>query len=321
VPGSDTDRDEDAFVEPSTEHRAPSTLSSEHRAPSTVSLLARARAGSLLLAPLLLGEERLGVLVMVSQKADLGEEWGTFARAVGSQIGQAIGLARGVSDLKQNRDQLRQLAARLQAIREEERARAAREVHDELGQLLTCLKMDVAWLRNRLPPGEEDLHAKAASMSEMLDETFGAVRRIATALRPQILDSLGLEAAIEWQAEEFQSRTSIVCAVSGLPLGVDLDGARSTALFRIFQETLTNVARHAGATHVAARLATEDGDLVLEVADNGRGISAGDAAGRGSLGLLGMRERALLIGGDIRVVGAAGRGTTVTVRVPMGQRA
>jgi len=216
--------------------------------------------------------------------------------------------------------QMRALAARLQSVREEERARVAREIHDELGQAMTAIKMDLAALARELPAEQREPSVRIERSLKLVDETIQAVRRIATELRPGILDDLGLGAAVEWAAEEFQARTGIKCRMSLPGSDITLDQDSATALFRIFQETLTNVARHADATEVDVTLSRTRDDLSLEVHDNGKGISAEKLAEVRSLGILGMRERALLLGGELAISGAPGKGTKVRVRVPAVRR-
>jgi signal transduction histidine kinase len=224
---------------------------------------------------------------------------------------------RAEDKLRQSLDQLRALSNYLQYVREEERTRIAREVHDELGQALTGLKLDLSWLATKLARNREPVQEKVKTMTEHIDETIQTVRRIATELRPGILDSLGLIAALEWQANEFQSRTGIPCVVTTTVADTLWDQQFSTGVFRIFQETLTNVIRHATATRVEVSFAEEGDGLVLTVKDNGRGISEEEIANTRSIGLVGMRERARLIGGELMLQGAAGQGTTVTLRVPL----
>jgi PAS domain S-box-containing protein len=234
--------------------------------------------------------------------------------------GTTIGIGRDITDLKgaeealqKSRDQLRALAARVQSVREEERTRVAREIHDELGQSLTAIKIDLSSLSHDLPAEKKQ---QSASILKLVDETIQAVRRISTELRPAILDAVGLVAAVEWAAGEFAARTGTKCQLN-LPQGdVVIDEERATALFRIFQETLTNVARHANATEVNVRLDEEDGNLTLEVHDNGGGIREEQLSAGSSLGILGMRERARLLGGELTLAGALGAGTTVRVRIP-----
>ena len=213
-------------------------------------------------------------------------------------------------------DQLRALAARLQSVREEERTRVAREIHDQLGQALTAIKIDLSSLVAELPDAQKYRPGKMESILKLVDETIQSIRRISTQLRPGILDDLGLVAAVEWAAEEFEARTGIKCWLDLPEDSVAIDPECATAIFRIFQETLTNVARHANATVLNVRLAEENDNLILEVHDNGSGISEEQVAARQSLGILGMRERALLLGGELTISGAPGRGTTMRVRIP-----
>jgi signal transduction histidine kinase/PAS domain-containing protein len=218
--------------------------------------------------------------------------------------------------LEQSRAHLRRLSAHLQDAREEERTHIAREIHDELGQALTALKMDVAWLQDDLSGQPRQLR-KIRAMSQLIDTTVQAVRRIATELRPGILDDLGLAAAIEWQLGEFQNRTGIECKLDSNVETTRLDGDSATTIFRILQETLTNVVRHAQATQVEVRLTEMADGFTLRVADNGRGITEEEINNSKSFGLLGMQERALLRDGEFQIRGAPGRGTTVTVRLPL----
>jgi signal transduction histidine kinase len=218
--------------------------------------------------------------------------------------------------LRQSHEQLRALSVYLQYVREEERIRIAREVHDELGQGLTGLKLELTWLASRLPTSTRALHEKAKLMAERIDQTIHAVRRIATELRPGLLDTAGLHAALEWQAHEFETQTGIRCQVKTAVKEALWDQDLNTAFFRIFQETLTNVIRHADATKVEVRLGESGRYLVLEVKDNGRGISEAEIHSTKSIGLLGMRERAALLGGEVTVQGGPGKGTIVTVRIP-----
>lgn len=224
---------------------------------------------------------------------------------------------RAEDQLKDSHERLRALAAHLQAAREEERTRVAREIHDELGQSMTGLKMDLSWLRKKLPKDQDALREKTDSMLGLMDQTIQSVRRISTDLRPGVLDDLGLAAAIEWQIHEFQKRTGIKCQLAARLEDIHLDRLRSTALFRIFQETLTNITRHAHASRVRIKLAQTNGNVTLEVKDNGNGIPKTKLADPRSLGILGMRERALLLGGEVIINGARGKGTTVTARVPV----
>jgi len=226
-------------------------------------------------------------------------------------------LERTGERLRESEENLRALTARLRSVREDEQIRIAREIHDELGQALTGLKMDLTWLSGKLPADEKPLLKKIKSMFRLIDETIRSVRKIASGLRPDLLDEVGLAAAIGWQARDFQLRTGIRCNVNLPPDSDALDQERSTAVFRIFQEVLTNVARHANATRVDVFMRQDADTLTLEVQDNGRGISAAEMRGSKSLGLLGMRERVLLFSGTLDINGTRGRGTQVTVSLPL----
>lgn len=218
--------------------------------------------------------------------------------------------------LRKSEENLRALAAHLQSVREEERIHIAREIHDELGQALTGLKYDIETLaKSAKNEGAEAVPDKAQGLCLQIDRIINSVRRIASGLRPEVLDEIGLAAAVDWQAREFQRRTGIRCTVEISPGFADPDKERSTALFRIFQELLTNVARHAGATRVSVQLA--DGEtLALRVEDNGRGIQEQEFESPRSLGFLGLRERVLAFGGSIDVKGQPGKGTAVAVAIP-----
>jgi PAS domain S-box-containing protein len=220
-------------------------------------------------------------------------------------------------ELRKSRDQLRALAARLQSVREEERAYIAREIHDELGQACTAIKMDLALIGRKLTKRQTALRAKVDSSIQLVDGTIVRLRRIASELRPRTLDDLGLPAALEAQAQEFEGRTGIHCSVILPPEPLMLDTDRSTAIFRIFQESLTNVARHAHATRVEARLRRENDRIIFQVFDNGTGFDPEVAKARKSLGLVGMQERALLLNGDFKTEGMPGSGTTMTLTIPL----
>jgi PAS domain S-box-containing protein len=219
--------------------------------------------------------------------------------------------------LHRSRQELRALAARLQAAREEERAVLAREIHDELSGTLTALKMDLSLLPDRVAKNHNLFLEKLSSMSGLIDRTLARVHTIATELRPVVLDKFGLVAAIEWQTGEFHERSGIVYELHLPTEEIPLDSNRSTAFFRIFQEALTNVARHASATKVIVNLRREVGSLILTVSDNGKGIDEKVIFEQNSLGLLGMREHALSFGGTVDVAALPGRGTLVTVRLPI----
>ena len=222
--------------------------------------------------------------------------------------------------LRKSREQLRALSAHLQYVREEERTRIAREIHDELGQVLTALKMDLSLLNRGLLESSETmprfkLMEEIGSMRRLVDRTIQTVRRISTELRPEVLDHLDLKAAMEWQIQEFQTRSGIISEFRSNVDTIELDRDRATALFRIFQEAMTNVARHSNASRVNIGLMRNGGALLMEISDNGRGISEADIAESRSFGILGIKERALLLGGEVEIKGIPGQGTTLSVRV------
>jgi PAS domain S-box-containing protein len=215
-------------------------------------------------------------------------------------------------------EQLRALAERLQCVREEDRKQVSRELHDQIGQILTAIKMDMMWMTRHLPESEADVLARLKESIQLIDDGVKAVRAICSGLRPGVLDDLGLAAAIEWQAGDFASRNGVLCQVTVPPVDLHLDGDRATATFRIFQECLTNVIRHAQAKSVRVDLCQEEESILLMVQDDGIGFSeSGFSNALGSLGLLGMKERAQFCGGDVHIASSPGNGTKVTVRVPI----
>ncbi len=224
--------------------------------------------------------------------------------------------------LKSSHERMRELAAHIEGVREEERTRIAREIHDELGQALTGIKIDLAWMNKKLQIHDRAIQTdlllkRITAMNDTIDTTVQVVRKISAELRPGILDGFGLPAAIEWQAAEFQDRTGIQCQLSAIPEDLDLEERPSSAIFRIFQELLTNIVRHANASRVSISLRKRRGTLILEVQDNGRGISENEKFKANSFGLLGVRERVALLGGKSSVKGVQGQGTTVTIRIPL----
>ena len=223
---------------------------------------------------------------------------------------------RAERELVATNRQLQDLSASLQNVREEERARIARELHDELGQMLTGMRMEVSWLGGRLPAELPQLAGKVNSIKSLIDQTIVSVRRISSELRPLVLDDLGFAAAAGWYVDQFSART-------GLPVTLMLpekdwqhDGALATALFRILQESLTNVARHAKATQVEVKLELRGENWLLSIRDNGKGF-AQNAASSNGIGLIGMRERAHILGGSFSIVSAPGEGTTIEAVIPL----
>jgi signal transduction histidine kinase len=219
--------------------------------------------------------------------------------------------------LERSSKQLRDLASHLQDIREQERTRIAREIHDDFGQSLTILKMDLSWLKNHMIQNQPEVQNKIDSMFNVIDASLQTLHAVSSELRPVILDDFGLESAIEWQAEEFQNRTGVQCRLDSSIADLDLTKEQSTAVFRIFQETLTNIMRHSGASEVDIRLEINEDTLILEVADNGRGITETEISNSHSFGLLGIRERLYPWNGQVDFIGHPNKGTRVIVRVPI----
>jgi PAS domain S-box-containing protein len=254
------------------------------------------------------------------------------ARALRDPAGMLVGYEGTVEDVTQRKlgearlrttlEELRMLSGRLATVREEEQTRIARELHDELGVGLTCLKVDLSRLHAIMgePRGaraRKKMEDKIRSMMEQVDATIASVQRIVTELRPRILDDLGLVAAIEWQCQDFQQRTGIPCTCVSSADDIAMEPEQATSLFRICQEALTNTARHAQATAIQVLIKQLDNILLLAIQDDGVGISCEKLTESTSLGLLGMRERAASLGGQVSIAGSPGKGTTVTVRVPL----
>jgi signal transduction histidine kinase len=242
-------------------------------------------------------------------------------RSLADMLSAHLERKRAEEQIKATSEQLRALMTSLSSAREEEGIRIAREIHDELGAALTSLRWDLEEMERlnaeRNPePFQSALHTKIRGMFALIDSTIDVVRRISSELRPSILDDLGLASAVEWQTQQFQKRTGIQCRCECVVDSLNLNAELSTAVFRIFQEALTNVLRHAQATRIDVTIEEEAGDLLLTIRDNGRGIQHSEKTSTSALGLLGMRERAHLIGGRIEIVGVDGKGTTVTLRVP-----
>ncbi|MES1214685.1 MAG: response regulator [Bacteroidota bacterium] len=220
-------------------------------------------------------------------------------------------------ELRQLNGELRRLSAHIQNIKEEEQARIAREIHDELGQQITGLKMDIGWLKRKLSSNTEpiSIQEKLSSMNELLDKTVQTIRKIASELRPSILDDLGLYAALEWQSREFEQRFHIPVQFSSVLKELQLPSTIATGLFRIYQESLTNIARHADATKIVASLEQKNNEVILIISDNGKGFIVSPGKHRKTMGLLGMKERAISIGGNLEIVSEPGNGTTIKITV------
>lgn len=244
-----------------------------------------------------------------------------------ASVGAIVNNYRDITGRKQAEEQLRKTTEELRALsesilsaREQEAARIAREIHDELGSALTSLKWDLEGIDKVISTASDQfqlspLRKRIEEMSRLMDTTINVVRRIASELRPSVLDDLGLGEALEWQAQQFQERTGINCKCDSSLQDFDLTEDQATAVFRIFQEALTNILRHAQATHVRYVMQEDGEEFRLTIADNGRGITNEEKSGRRSLGLLGMRERAYLIGGTVEISASKGKGTVVTLRI------
>jgi len=223
-------------------------------------------------------------------------------------------------ELVRSQCELRRLSHHLQSVREKEGKRIAREIHDELGQALTALKIDISYLSRKFIKDLKDKRLfieKTKSMSELIDETIQTIQKISAELRPRLLDDLGLVPAIEWYAQDFQERTKIECKADLDFNGIELDPDCSTAIFRIFQEALTNIARHAEATKVNINLKRINGKLEIQISDNGKGIKEDDIYSPNSLGLIGMRERIRPFNGELKLYTTENGGTLLSVSLPM----
>ncbi|MES1217124.1 MAG: PAS domain S-box protein [Bacteroidota bacterium] len=220
-------------------------------------------------------------------------------------------------ELERSYKSIRQLTEHLQNIREEERINIAREIHDELGQQLTVLKMDISWLKKKLAKTDTEAVEKINDLLKLTDTTIKSVRKISSDLRPSLLDDLGLVAAIEWQLKEFESRSSVKTSFTTTETERDLPDSIKTTFFRIFQESLTNVARHSKASNVKVSLKYRENNFVLTIEDDGKGFDKHKIADKRTLGLLGMKERTAMTGGAYDIISAPGKGTTIVVTIPL----
>ncbi len=219
-------------------------------------------------------------------------------------------------ELERSHESLRQLSHHLETIREEERSFIAREIHDELGQQLTGLKMDASWLHKKISPEQTALRTKLEGMISLIDDTVKTVRRISSELRPGILDDLGLIDALQWQSIEFEKRTGVKCRFYTTFSEPVFERKLSTGIFRVFQETLTNAARHSKASEIKITLEKRDDNIILEVFDNGSGFEEKEVRNKKTLGIIGMNERANMFGGKLTIQSGSGKGTLVSLSVP-----
>lgn len=251
--------------------------------------------------------------------AVMRDEKGEVLGTVGNSR-DITGQKQSEAELRASRKQLRALTEYQHQVREKERTLIAREIHDELGQALTALKMDVSWIERNLPEKIKSLPEKIKSMTELINETLKTTKEIIYELRPTILDDFGLEAALEWYANEFQNRTEITCEIHTDIEKLILDQNRSTTIYRIFQESLTNAARHSNATRMKVNVKEDNGNLVLRIEDNGKGITEEQISDSKSFGLIGMSERLLLLKGNLEVYGVKDKGTTIVATIPLERR-
>lgn len=271
------------------------------------------------------GDEKIAVRAMKMGASDylIKDPDFNYLKILSITIDNAISRMNAEEELKRSREELRNLYAHLQTVREKERTHIAREIHDELGQILTSLKMYLSNLTQKLPQDEKPLLEKAKTMSELIDTCIKTVQRITEDLRPSLLDNIGLIPAMEWHIKEFQKHTGIKCRITTKSFDIEemvLDKDRITVIFRIFQETLTNVARHSDATVTKVNLKKEGPNLILTIKDNGKGIKKDELSSPKSFGIIGIRERASFVGGNVRIKGIKGKGTTVTVTIPFFRR-
>ena len=266
--------------------------------------------------PLLIGKQVVGVMEFFSAEvAEPNRDLMKVMAEVGIQLGRAVERQWAEDDIHNSNERLRKLYQRLEMIREEERTRIAREVHDELAQILSTLKLELSLLDKKMVGDKASFRNDTQMMLALINNTIQTVKRIAMDLRPPILDDLGLHEAIEWQGHEFEKRTGIHFEFEISFGNVELDMERSTAIFRIFQETLTNILRHAKAKNINVRMQEKNGMVTVEIQDDGIGITLDQVSDSKSLGLLGMRERAGAWKGDVQIQGAQNQGTTVTINI------
>lgn len=279
-------------------------------------------------APIYIKRKQIGRLEVVYLKKRPDVYEGPFLKeerhlinSITQLILQYIIRKKAESEVNESKEQLKNFAAHLQTIREEERIYISRELHDNLGQSLTALRIDLFRLAKRLSTGEQneflaETYVQAQQMISLVDTIIQSIRTIARELRPSVLDDLGLMAAIEWQLEEFSKRSGIKCRIISSVKSLDVPKDHSIGVFRIVQESLTNILRHSGAGEVILKISEKDFSTRIEIDDNGCGIKETDIFNKKSLGLLGMRERALLFGGEFTIKGIKDKGTKIILTIP-----
>ena len=267
--------------------------------------------------PILVLKEVVGVMEFYSPDAVEPDSHLLEVMAnIGTLLGRVFERSRAEKDIENSRRQLRELYQRIELVREEERSRIAREVHDELGQVLTALRLEFGLLNKKISRVSGQFKNNFDLMFGLIDDSIDSVKRISFDLRPPILDVLGLSDALAWQGKEFQERTEIEFKLNTKPIDFSLDPYISTTLFRIFQEALTNVTNHSEASAVKVYLSYRRGHIILVIMDNGRGITKKECSAIKSLGMLGMRERAMIWEGTVKVLGRPGKGTTIIIKIP-----
>jgi signal transduction histidine kinase len=270
-----------------------------------------------LCVPLKIGKHVIGVVNIESFKPNaysLANQ--RLLETIAAQIAIAVQNSQLLALERDSQGQLRKLANYLHEALEAERAHIAREIHDEFGQMLTALKMDTVWLHKRLPRDRAEIDAKIAGMVQLIDQAVQTVRDLASELRPGLLDDLGLVAAVEWYTQQFSKRTGIVYEINRASEDIVLNAAATTAVFRIVQEALTNITRHADATKVTISLRQTAEGFFMTVQDNGRGILESQLNSQRSLGVIGMKERARAFGGTLDIESVLGQGTNVMLKLP-----
>lgn len=270
--------------------------------------------------PILIEDRAVGVMEFFSSiPMEPDKRLMEVMESIGVLLGRVIERTQADREKEKNSDHLRQLYHKLDSIREEESKRIARDVHDDMGQVLTTLKIELSLLDNKLSKKNLDVDESIEMMFNLIEKNIQVVKNISQDLRPPVLDSMSLTEAIDWQGTLFQEKTGVYFSLSTLPAKINLDSQRSTTLFRIFQECLTNISRHSGASEVNVDIIEKDNNLIMRVQDNGKGITEEEVTNNLSLGLLGMKERAQIWGGEVEIARGESNGTTVIIKIKSDQ--